>query len=424
MTQEAIDIQKNWAKDCKDRDKDKRPKATLRNLFHALTSCPELRGVFRFDVWKSTVILACAPPWAPDYRDFPRPLCDTDYFGLRVFLEGLKDFNLTFAKEVVADAIERVARLNPKDDVVDYLSALKWDGMPRLDNWLHAYLRAEKSTINAFMGSKWMIGAIARAYRPGCKMDFTLVLEGKQGIGKSTAFQTLFDPWFMEGMPDPDSPHAAFEIQGHWCVESSELSTISRADQRAMKSFLTKKKDVFRQPYGRNFVTVDRRCVFCATTNEQHYLRDASGARRYWCVACDAQNFDIAGLKRDRDQLFAEAKYRFEQGEEWHPKSENEVAMLREMQGEREEENIFAPKLSEWLERPTTEKAITLTQAMEALGLETKFTQKATEYRIADALKSLGYVSKRQRMPDGTRARVYVKEEIKEETKKEDDDDM
>lgn len=423
MTQEAIDIQQNWIRHCPDnreiQTKDgviKVPRNTLKNLFHAMTRSPQLRGVFSFDEWRQTVVVARTPPWEGDYRKIPRGLCDTDYLALRVYLESIEGFSCSFPKEAVADMIERTARMCAFNDVKEYFSGLVWDKRPRLDTWLQSYLHAEITEANRFMGSKWLISAVARALEPGCKVDHMLVLEGEQGVGKSTVFKILFDPFYLEGMPEADDAQAAYKIQGFLCVEASELSALSRGDLRAAKSFITSREDVFRAPYGRNFIRAPRRCVFAGTTNERDYLRDTTGARRFWCVrTAAAKYFRLGDLAMDKDQLWAEAKFRYDAGEKWWPVTESEIRMLAEVASERLEDNPFVPQLQAWLSNPMTETPITLVDALATLKIESRFVTKPTQMAVVAALKTLGFerLPRRESTPDGQRVSLYDRKEKK-----------
>lgn len=419
VTQDAIDIQQNWFKNLPDKKSLKGPdgdfevpRATLQNLQVAMLKSPYLRGVFAFDEWRRAIIVARTPPWEGDYRKIPRDLCDTDYTALRVYLENLEGFKCSYSKEMVADVIERTARMCAFNEVTEYFSKLVWDGTPRINKWLLHYLHAEETEANEFMGSKWLISAVARAMEPGAKVDHMLVLEGDQGVGKSTAFKILFDPFYLEGMPDPQDPHAAFKIQGYLCVEASELASLSRGDQRAAKSFITQREDVFRTPYSRNFVKAPRRCVFAATTNERDYLSDPTGARRFWCVRTErSKPFLLDELARDKDQIWAEAKARYDRKEYWWPYTEHEMAMLANVASERLEDNPYIGPLQSWLSNPMTATPITINDAMATLKIEAKHSKREMQMGIVGALKTLGFerLPRRERMPGGTRVSLYDK---------------
>jgi predicted P-loop ATPase len=177
-----------------------------------------------------------------------------------------------------------------------YLTHLTWDEIPRIDQWLSTCLGADGNPeyLKA-IGPRFLISAVARALRPGCKADQVLVLEGAQGIGKSTAVRVLSEPWTTDSLPDLTSKEAAIQIQGVWIVELAELTSMSRSDVEHIKAFMSRNEDRYRPHWGRSSETRPRRCVFIATTNLQGYLRDETGNRRFWPVRC--RSIDLERLR-------------------------------------------------------------------------------------------------------------------------------
>src|SRR6185312_14122467 len=196
-----------------------------------------------------------------------------------------------------------------------YLESLRWDGIERLDSWLCTYLGVEDTTYAWAVGARWLISAVARIYRPGVKADCCLILEGPQGTRKSTALKTLAGPYFTDELADLGSKDSALQTRGVWIIELSELDTLSRSEVGRIKAFMSRTTDRFRPPYGKRLIESPRQCVFAGTVNHSTYLRDDTGARRFWPVVCGC--IDIEQLARDRDQLWAEAKARFDQGSVW-----------------------------------------------------------------------------------------------------------
>jgi predicted P-loop ATPase len=184
------------------------------------------------------------------------------------------------------------------------------------------------------VGRKALVGAVARALDPGCKNDTMPVLEGEQGTGKSTAIRYLFgDRFFVDHLPDFHSKDSFQQLQGAWCIEVAELSALTKADVKDVKQFLSRMEDKFRAPYARNPIHVPRRTVFWGTVNPeegQGYLKDPTGGRRFWPV--ETTDIDLAGILRDRDQLWAEAVESYRVGERWHLEDEDIVAAAREQQ--------------------------------------------------------------------------------------------
>jgi predicted P-loop ATPase len=166
------------------------------------------------------------------------------------------------------------------------------------------------------MGKAWLVSAVARALKPGCKADCALVLEGRQGAGKSSILRTLAgDDWFYDGLRDMHGKDASAALRGKWIIELPELSAMRRSDIEGVKAFLSRTEERYRPAYGRTEVIEPRRCVFAGTTNRNDYLTDDTGGRRFWPVVVGA--VDLEALKRDQEQLWAEAVALFRSGENW-----------------------------------------------------------------------------------------------------------
>ena len=169
----------------------------------------------------------------------------------------------------------------------DYLSGLIWDGVPRLDTLFIDYLGAEDTDLNRWISRIAFTAAVYRAYEPGTKYDQIVVLVGTQGCGKSTMIERMAvnSEWFSNSMPSPDdAARAAAHLRGKFIIEIGELVGFRKAEVEAIKNFLSKTADDFRPAWGKNELHRLRQNVFFATTNEEQFLRDSSGERRYWPV--------------------------------------------------------------------------------------------------------------------------------------------
>lgn len=223
---------------------------------------------------------------------------------------------------VADDAISMVGRRYGFHPLREYLTNLKHDGKQRVDCWLTTYLKVEQNPYTTAVGRCWLISAVARVMQPGCKADCCLILEGEQGIGKSTALSILGGEWFTDSLnsmnTDKDS---LMQLRGKWIIEIGELSALTRGEVTQVKSFMSRSSDNYRIPYGRKAIDVPRECVFAGTTNSSSYLKDETGNRRFWPVECKpvtGEMLDRDGLKRDRDQLWAEAYAMYMAGQSWH----------------------------------------------------------------------------------------------------------
>jgi predicted P-loop ATPase len=378
------------------------------NAIIALRHAPEWKDALSFDASAYMVLLNHTPPkpWKHVKQFRPRVWDEQDD---RLLAEWLQRKGIDLHSSVVADAVETVARERSFHPIRDYLSGLTWDGVARVDKWLHSYAGAEDTTLNSAFGSKWLIAAVARALQPGCKVDTMLILEGVQGIGKSTLLRELCGKdWFTDKLGDNlGDKDAAMTISGKWIVECAELEALGTSTVERLKAFLSREVDRYRPPYGRRAIDSKRQCVFAGTTNNLEYLRDMAGNRRYWPVRCKDRECDVPGIVRDRDQLWAEAKHRYEQGENWWLTGE-----LQKLQAEQAEERMEADPWEEIIlngiaQAPEVRVKEIATKLLHILDCD---LTKVDQRRIGAILRHAGYerTSKRE---NGERFRVFIRKQ-------------
>ena len=362
-------------------------KPALANAITALRRAPEWKGVLAYNEFSHYIALQSPPPWASAGGFKPTEWAPNDDI---LTTEWLHHQEIFVSSDVTGQAVEAVAREHPYHPVRNYLSALSWDGEPRLQNWLTDHFGVEPSPYAAAVGSRWMISAVARAFEPGCKADCCLILEGTQGIKKSTALRTLADPWFTDELPDLGSKDAAIQTHGVWLIEIAELDSMSRGDVGRIKAFMSRATDRFRPPYGKRSIDSPRQCVFAGSVNHSTYLRDETGGRRFWPVACKAPVIDVDALAEVRDQLWAEAVTMYYDGKPWWLDS---VALNRDAeqeQADRYEGDPWDELILKWAAfRESVSIAEILTSCLEKKkDMWTQFDK----VRVGRALRTAGWL--------------------------------
>ena len=308
----------------------------------------------------------------------------------RIWLSVDKYFHFSPQTEFFYTVVKDAARVNSFHPVLDYINALQWDGKPRLDGWLTTYAGAADNEYTRAVGSLMMIAGVRRVRQPGCKFDEMLVIEQpQQGTDKSSSLAVLAgnDDWFSDDLPLYATGKEMIEmIRGRWIIEAAELSGMKKADVEHLKALLSRRHDRARMSYGRLPIEVPRQCIIFGTTNKSEYLRDTTGNRRFWPVRVEA--FDLEALRRDRDQLWAEAAAREAKGESIRLRRELWPEAAKE-QKQRLADDPFVAVLAKYL--GNIEGKIRAADVWEILGLHgAQLTQDAYA-RAAEAMKRIGW---------------------------------
>lgn len=387
---------------------------SYRNASLYLINEKSVAGLFVYDEFADRVFLSRRPRWEENTGELwaDRVLEDVDATRATGWLEGYGvKLKPTEVQRCIIDAAKRFM-VNP---VQEYLGALKWDGKARIDNWLTYYLGAISTPYTNLVGPRWLISAAARAFDPGCQVDTMLILEGPQGLKKSTALRVLATfgghSYFTDDLTDIGNKDAIMQLQGSLIVEIAELAAMMKKNSEDVKSFLSRRVDKYRPPYGANTVERRRRCVFAGTHNPGAvaYLKDETGARRFWPVRVTA--CDIAALDQDRDQIWAEAVHRWRSGERYWLE-DSEIALATVEQDERQEEEIWAEAINRCLENASTKSAALI---LTEVGMPQKDQNAPAFKRLAAYMHRIGWKKRRQRVGGSIHpVTVFVKEEENE----------
>lgn len=362
-----------------------------------VSGVPEISGAFWYDQFQGNIFTT----WG---GGITRPFHEIDAQSLQKYTQGILGVPYMQLKTVEC-AIIAHARENQRNEVVEWLEALPaWDGVGRIGMFFPAYIGSEVSSYTEAVSTNMFIALIARVMRAGCKAENMVILEGPQGILKSTALRALIgDRWFGELESEIGTKDAILSLRGKWLIEVPELDALDKAGSETIKRALSVQVDRIRVPYGRTIEEFPRQSIFVGTTNAKAYLKDQTGGRRFWPIVCSEIKVDI--IKEHREQLFAEALAQFKAGATWWevPKKEAEAAV-----GDRTESDPWEPKIRAWIaENESAIVPITTTGIItDALDIPIGQAHAGYQRRIVQILAKIGYVMVRK-----NNVRYYVKAE-------------
>ncbi len=359
---------------------------------------PRWRGILAYDEFAEAIVTRAIPPWGAmlGRGAVPGEWQETDISRASMWLQ--KAYGISLSDSAVMAAIAVAAHGTTVHPVREYLRGLEWDGIPRIDKWLHL-LGVEDTPYSSAVGKCFLLAAVARILRPGCKADTMMVLEGKTGIKKSTALNILAgDEWFCEISGSIDPERTPQLLRRKWIIEFGELAALRRTkDQEIIKSFLSRHTDTYRPPYGRLSRDFKRQNVFAGSTNESEYLYDSTGGRRFHPILCTVIN--ARGLEMERDQLWAEAVVCFDHGDPWYLTHEEHIAASVREQGERFSEDVWTDKVRALCKKSELERkdGVTTDEVLVHLGLDVERWEHSHKMRVGSILRILGWERKHWR---------------------------
>lgn len=362
-----------------------------KNLFNtcvALRDHPYIKGRIAYDEFKRDILVTDKLPWSESVM---RPWDEHDDLSVTEFLQG-QDLDVTSAQ--VREAVHKVAYENRQHQLRSWMRSLVWDNTRRIDTWLTYYLGVDQSPYVQTVGRAWLISAVARIMSPGCKADGVLIIEGPQGIKKSTALRVLAgEDFFTDQLGAFGDKDTALQMCGRWIIELAELDHMGKAAVSRIKAFLSNPSDSYRPPYGHRTVTVPRECVFAGTVNDATYLRDSTGNRRFWPVT--ATSIDIPGLERIRNQIWAEAVAAYDAGDAWWITDAEIMRHAEEEQRDRVERDVWADVIDKW--RGNLEGMQTGEILMNVIGKAQEHHSREDNRRIREIMMVKGFKLKNGR---------------------------
>lgn len=324
------------------------PAKTTDNVLLILEHDPLLKGKLAFDEFANRGMILGSLPW--DSSKGRRQWSDVDDAGLRHYLE--RTYKIT-GKDKIFDAVALCAHKHTFNEVRDWLNSLEWDGIKRLDTILTDYLGAVDTIYNRAVSRKSVVAMVARAMVPGSKYDYMPILAGPQGRGKSTFLRLMGRKWYSDSLQTFEGKEASEMIQGIWLNEVGELNGLTKSETNSVKQFLSRTEDIYREPFGRRTKAYPRRCVFFGTTNDNEFLKDKTGNRRFWPVDVGVQPVTksvFVQLEDEVPQLLAEAFCYWQLGEPLYLTGVAE-AESKEQQEIHQESNAKEGVIREFVER-------------------------------------------------------------------------
>jgi predicted P-loop ATPase len=388
----------DWMKDAAT-DRYGAPIPNLANVLLCLRGAPELNGCFGFNEMKGEVELieelpAVRGASGASVGKLPRPVIDADVAQVVEWMQrkcGIKRIGL----DTVHQAVDRRGREYRFHPLRDWLTGLIWDRESRVSQLFPTHFGAENTEYVQKIGKMFAVSMAARVFIPGCQADHAPILVGAQGELKSTACLVLAgEEYFGDHMPDIHSKDASQYLRGKWLIELPELAALNKGDVESWKAFITRREEKYRPPYGRRDVVEPRQCVFVGTTNQEDFLRDTTGNRRFWPV--QTGKIDIKKLERDRDMILAEAVSLFKNNERWWPDRDFERTHIAPEQEARVVVDPWFEPITDWLKLTGEREPTSFKIARDAAFLLTGQINPGHHQRIAGIMRSLGWVQKRK----------------------------
>lgn len=323
---------------------------SIYNVELVLKNDRNLKNKVALDTFNDKICVLGSLPW--NSSNEKRQWRDVDDAGLRAYLEKIYGLN---HRNNIYDAWELIVYDNSFNSVANYLKSLKHDGIKRLDTLFIDYLGVEDNLYSREVTRKSLVGAVARVFEPGVKLDTSIVLVGSQGVGKSQIINRLGKEWYSDNITTVKGKEACEQIQGFWIIEIAELAAMKRVEIEAIKQFMSKQEDTYRGAYARNVKSHKRQCIFICTTNTHDCLKDYTGNRRFLPLDVDGDkatkdiwkdlnNYEV-------DQIWAEAVKFYKAGEKLILSSKaNELA--KQEQESHTKHNPLEGIINEYLDMP------------------------------------------------------------------------
>lgn len=383
--------------------KERTPICNSDAALRVIEGIPEFKDLVWFDEFHNKFYTS----WQSD-----KPQEWTSYHDgeLTLFMQrflGMRKIGLEHTKM----AVKSFAMKRLKNEPRDWMNGLKWDGKLRINDFMHDVYGVPKTGYSVAVSKNFWIGLAARVFHPGCKLDNMVVLEGGQGIGKTTSLEIIGGPWFTDMKETISKTDFFMCLQGKLVIEIAELDSFGKADVTRIKQIITSRVDRYRSPYADRPQDNPRMCVFVGTTNETQWQRDHTGGRRFWPITC--RHFNLETLRKNREQYFAEAVQRLKEGEDWYDTPHQETLEEQEARRHSDEwEDIVRDYIQGGVQGVLIRETSIRDIAVNCLRIDAGKLDMLLQRRIGKVLSTIGW-EKKQVFRNGTTQKVWVPMEEK-----------
>ena len=397
------------------------PVPCLANIALIFSHDKEWQHLLQFNAFVGDISCTREPPWPEDIKPESCKAGDwseNDCGRAEIWLT--RKHQIIAKPSVVNAALKIAADRKTTHPVRDWLGELVWDKKKRVDDFFIRLAGADDTAYTKAVTKNFFIGAVARIFKPGSKVDTMPILEGEQGIGKTTLLEILGGDWYMTTTEEPGTKDSYQVLRGKWIVEFGELDSLSRSEMSSTKQYISQTSDRYRPSFGASVIDFPRQVVFVGTINPDAggYLKDPTGARRFQPIELRARpgraTIDLQGIKAEREQLWAEAVVRYKSGEKWHIEGSSLLKEAASVAEDRRQTDLWEEFIAVWLgglPRERRVEGITIAEAaVEGLKMDVA-TQldRSASMRLATVLKACGWSDKSRVRRNGSLVWAYRK---------------
>lgn len=360
-----------------------KPVQNADNVLRIIERSDNLKGIVWYDEFHKKI-------FTNHTNGIIREWSSEDTTKFTIYLQRAKGMH-SATELMVEQAIVVYAHTLVRNEPKDWMETLRWDGVNRIEQFIPECFGVIDSDYSRSVSKNFWLSIIARVYSPGCQVDNMVVFESIQGLGKNRALRAIGGKWHAENSESAASKDFFMVFSGKLIVEIAELSAFSRAEVARIKQIISAPVDRYRPPYGRVMQDFPRSNIFVGTTNENEYLRDSTGGRRFWPVRC--HRIDVDMIDKMRESLFAEAVARYKNGENWYSISKSEA---QEQQNLRLQLDPWEEEIEHYL---FSREETTISEvAREFLRIPISDQDMKTIRRIGIILDKIGFEKQRKQM--------------------------